>query len=251
MNPYKRIPAWKDCFETFKKNNITFNEIIDVGAAPGPSSFTEEIIKFYPQARYHLIEPQTRFNETLNKIYSGIDFVIYNEIIGSNEFFGYEVGVRRYDNDGATHSLIRTKPESIGWSEELNTEVLYCNTKKIRTLDNLLENYITEDMLLLKVDVDGQDIEVLKGATNILKKVKVLQIEASLFNIAETISYLNSNGFRIIDLVDFCYYDRVLTQVDIICGAADFVETLSMLDAPLHRTTEWNNELLFNFPYMN
>lgn len=250
MNPYQRIPAWKDCFQKFKRTNLEFEEIIDVGAAPNQSSFTTEIVKLYPNARYHLIEPQDRFNEQLKQTYNGVDNIIYNEIVGSVEKAAFEVGIKRYDNEGATHILGTNKSFELGWSDELQAEVLYSNFKKISTLDNLIGRQNLKDLLLLKIDVDGQDLEVLKGATNLLTKVKVLQVEASLFNMTEIITYLDTNGFKIIDIVDFCYYDHALTQVDIIFGCKEFIKNLTMFDAPLHRTTKWKNELLFNFPYM-
>lgn len=250
MNPYQRIPAWKDCFENFKKTNLEFEEIIDVGSAPFQSSFTTEIVKLYPNARYHLVEPQVKFNEVLNQIYDGIDYTIYNEILGNKEGIVYEVGIKRYEYEVATHILGTSKPFNIGWSQELQAEVLYCNLKNQFTLDCLVDQNNLKDLLFLKIDVDGQDLDVLKGATNLLQKVKMLQVEASLYNMTEIITYLDYKGFKIIDIVDFCYYNHVLTQMDIIFGCKEFIKTLNMFDIPLHRTANWDNKFLFNFPYM-
>lgn len=251
MSPYQRTPSWIDCFTGFKNQGIEFNEIIDVGAAPHASSFTSEIVKLYPNAKYNLIEPQIRYNQDLTKMFEHTEHVIYNNIVGKIEQDVYEVALKRFENQGATHVLVTAEPHNIGWSNFLNAEVLDCQNKKQYTLDSLLVTDNLRDSLLCKIDVDGQDLDVLIGASNTLKKTKMLQVEASLRSMTKIINFLELRNFVLVDLVDFCYYNHALTQVDLIFIEKDFLATLSMYDQPLNRNNNhWNNELLFNYPYM-
>ena len=66
-------------------------------------------------------------------------------------------------------------------------------------LDEILStfNYIK----LIKIDVEGFELEVLKGATNILKRTHYLMIEVS-HNKEEVLKLLNLLGFKLIDSYD-------------------------------------------------
>lgn len=248
---FKRIPSWEDCFKFFKKENFVFDEIIDVGAAPNFRSFTTEIIKYYPTSRYHLIEPQIRFNEKIADVYKGIEYTIYNEVVGDSEQDVWEIGIKRYHSDGPTHVFTSPTKLDLGWNESVNGEVLYSNLKKIKKLDNLIKLNSLSNNVFLKIDVDGSDLFVLKGATNLLSRVNGIQIEASLSNIAQIINFLDSVNFQLIDVVDPCYYNFRLTQLDLIFLSREEVLKHSIFDNAFQRNFEWDNSFLFNYPYMS
>ena len=67
---------------------------------------------------------------------------------------------------------------------------------EVTPLDEILStfNYIK----LMKIDVEGFELEVLKGATNILKRTHFLMIEVSC-NKEEVLRLLKSSGFKLID----------------------------------------------------
>jgi FkbM family methyltransferase len=78
--------------------------------------------------------------------------------------------------------------------------------------------------LLLKLDVQGAELEVLKGARQTLRSAEVLQLEVALLPYnegaplaAEVISYLDEAGFAIFDVIDFVRpADRHLVQMDLL-----------------------------------
>jgi hypothetical protein len=92
---------------------------------------------------------------------------------------------------------------------ELNTP---CNTElvTVRTLDvvmPVLQERIGFERPYLKIDTQGFDIEVLRGARDSLPEVKALQTEASVINIykgmpqyMDTIRFLDERGFDITGL---------------------------------------------------
>jgi hypothetical protein len=69
---------------------------------------------------------------------------------------------------------------------------------------------------LLKIDVDGLEMEILRGATGIIDEVDIVIIEATQATFLDRLTYLSEFGFKIWDIVDPCYYHGVYMQSDII-----------------------------------
>src|SRR5438105_15588252 len=94
----------------------------------------------------------------------------------------------------------------------------------MRTLDNIVADATLPRVNFLKLDVQCFELEVLKGASSILKQAEVVLLEVSLVPInagcplfAEVIAALDRNGFQ---LFDFCSQvrrtDGVLWQTDLL-----------------------------------
>ena len=83
------------------------------------------------------------------------------------------------------------------------------------TLDEFLADVDLPEPCLLKIDVDGPELDVLAGASSTLAKSGVVIVEAPLQYIAARAGYLADRGFSIFDIVDLCYYDDQLWQADL------------------------------------
>ncbi len=81
---------------------------------------------------------------------------------------------------------------------------------KINQLDNIATNLFSDDnRVYLKIDVQGYELEVIKGAIKNLPKIIAIEIEMSLTPLYEfdeqllfqsMISYLNSLGFQLVSI---------------------------------------------------
>src|SRR5262249_15440584 len=93
----------------------------------------------------------------------------------------------------------------------------------VRPLDTLLAGTIFAHPELIKVDVQGYDLEVLKGATSTLRSVEVVVVELSLIQLhpvapsfRDMVDWLDDRGFRILEFCGFIRrpVDDALWQID-------------------------------------
>ncbi|MFV0444358.1 MAG: FkbM family methyltransferase [Planctomycetaceae bacterium] len=78
----------------------------------------------------------------------------------------------------------------------------------------------------LKLDVQGYELEVLKGGCQALRSAECALLETSVlsFNsgapkIAEVVGFMSQEGFAIIDVAEMVYRrDRALLQMDLVFG---------------------------------
>ena len=74
---------------------------------------------------------------------------------------------------------------------------------------------------LIKIDVQGSEIDVIEGGKDIIRNSNFLIIEMSLQNynegapkLLEVINNLNKNNFELIDIIDRNYRNNILVQID-------------------------------------
>jgi FkbM family methyltransferase len=95
---------------------------------------------------------------------------------------------------------------------------------EMKTLDSLHNYFQSEDSIFLKIDVQGAEIDVLKGAKNTLIITEFILLEISVLNFNENapmfydvVFYMESIGFK---LFDICEENRnengILFQLDAI-----------------------------------
>jgi FkbM family methyltransferase len=96
--------------------------------------------------------------------------------------------------------------------------------KVTKTLDDLLTERHAPAVDLLKLDVQGYELEVLKGASGALAQSTAMLLEASLIRInsgcppiSEVMSYADTAGFRLFDFSSqIRRKDRILWQTDLL-----------------------------------
>jgi hypothetical protein len=78
--------------------------------------------------------------------------------------------------------------------------------------------------IFINIDCQGDEIPILKGATNILKNASVILLELPFFgqyntgvpSFLEHISYMDSVGYTVYDICEHHYINDFLMQLDII-----------------------------------
>jgi FkbM family methyltransferase len=184
--------------------------ILDIGAFHG--NWTKEMQKIFEKSEYYLFE--------------AID---YNEL----NFF---------DNQNNIHTfnvLLSDKIEEVNWYQMKNTgdsifrektiHFKNCEIIKRKTIDLnnfCLQNNIlqTSQNIFLKIDCQGAEINILKGASNLYSKIDFILLEMPLFgqynenvpNFLEHIKFMDDIGFIPFDIVDNHYINDFNMQIDMV-----------------------------------
>ncbi len=185
-----------------KKLGFEPKTVIDVGAALG--TFT--LYETFPNARHLLIEPIAENEPYLAKICRKLKSAEYIIAAATKESGVFTLNV----SPDMLHSSI---------SENCVTDSSnpYLRNIPAITLDEICRERNLSGPYLIKVDVDGQEVDVLAGATEILQQTEYVIVEVTLFGqMYDVISFMKSQGFAAYDIVDLGYRpsDEALWQVD-------------------------------------
>jgi len=195
MNPHEKR------FNHYKNLNIKFKNVLDIGAYEG--HWSRLFTSIYPDANILMIEANKEKEKTLKEI-GNYRIALLGE--RDNETVDY-------------YKCLDGVPTGNGIYQE-NTEFKFTPEKRRTiTLPTLLGSEKGFD--LIKMDVQGSELNIIKGALPIIKNTKYLLLELQTFQynkgaplIEEVVSYLHGLGFGFVDLFDLMYSNNHLIQVD-------------------------------------
>jgi len=168
--------------------------IIDVGAADG----TPPLQKAFPESQFFWIEPLKEFEPALKNLQQNLkgDYLI--SAVGSSE--GSFVLNVHQDLHGSTMLNEIDGKDADGTQRQIPVSTL----NKLSTI----HNWKTFSKILLKVDVQGFELEVLEGSKEILSNVDVVMLEVSFFRFLKNapdfydiITYMKNIGYVVYDIV--------------------------------------------------
>ena len=146
------------------KNYFTPESILDIGANVG--QFYHEIKKIFPNSYYYLIEGNDSCEvvlETLNVDYS---ISLLSDIEKEVDFY-----VITHEPRCTGNSIYR---ENTSFYDDDQIIIL---KKQTKTLSNILNNKVFD---LIKIDVQGSEIDIINGGIDIIKNAKAVLMEISL-----------------------------------------------------------------------
>lgn len=176
--------------------------VIDVGAALG----TFALYEVFPESKHFLIEPIVENEPYLAQICRKLENAEYIIAAATRELGTVNLNV----HPALVHSSVSDKPAN-------PEEKLYTRTIRGIPLDKLCREKQLEPPYLIKVDVDGKEIDVLAGATKILKDTEYVLVEVTLFShMYEVVNFMKYQGFVVYDIVDLSWRpsDQALVQWD-------------------------------------
>jgi FkbM family methyltransferase len=195
-----RFPSKTNALRFLCSAGVPVGTIIDVGA----NAETIELRQAFPDKRHILFEPAVEFHAALRKNYAGMDYLVAPVALSNQDGQG---SLRKIAIDGGavSHAML-VDPKDGGPSESVQT----------MRLDSFMKERDDQKPYLLKIDVDGYEIPIMRGSEGILPDVSCLIVEAPVATLAERLNFVLSKGFKLFDFVDQCYYFGVMSQVDMI-----------------------------------
>ena len=191
------------CCEKLKNLGFKPINILDIGAHHG--NWTKEIYNLFPTSKYILIEP-IEYPEL--KQFNHVPTISVKNVILNDE----EKMVDWYEMRNTGDSMFKERTHHFSNCVP--------SKKQSTTLDILFNTNIIVD--LIKIDVQGAEINVLKGGLNLIKNTSFIILEMPFMgqynentpNFLEHIKFMDENGFVPYDIIDSHRSDYLLFQVD-------------------------------------
>jgi len=216
--------SWRDSslgvLQQCKNLGLLFETVIDVGAAYG--QFSLQCYNIFPDAKYILVEPLEEYKPSLEKV---------SQSIPNAEFFLAAAAAEPGE------IMINVHPDLVGSSIYLEDEDSNVNgvprAVPVITLDRFIKDGKMRAPFLIKIDVQGAELDVLLGAEQILRATEFIILEVSLFEffkgrpqLHDIVAFMKSKRFVAYDIFGLQYrsLDNALSQVDIV-----FVKEVGLL----------------------
>lgn len=153
--------------QQIKRLGFAPSMVIDVGAATG--AFTRQCYNIFPDSKYLLIEPLEENREYLDKVtktFSNAEYVLAAVTAKTGKV------TLNVHTDLVGSSLYLEKEANLDGVPRIVPSV---------TLDSLCKDHGVQGPYLIKVDVQGAELNVLSGAVETLDKTEYVILEVSLF----------------------------------------------------------------------
>jgi FkbM family methyltransferase len=166
--------------QSFLKNYLNDRKgvVIDVGANEG--NYSAEILNFNQSIRVYAFEPHpVTFGRLVEKFKSNKKISVINKgmssVTGTLQLYDYA------NKDGSSHASLFS---------EVITDIHHAvsavsHTVNLTTLDEFVEEACIDEIILLKIDTEGNELEVLRGADKCLrsKKINAIHLEFNEMNV--------------------------------------------------------------------
>ena len=182
--------------------NYKIDLIIDIGSHKG--EFIKNIIKYINFQKAYTFEPQKEIFDILKK-----NLINDNRILHNNLGISDKLGKKKIIINKLTSTSTMSKLDESSYFLKLKNFLI--KQKKIKeiydvettTVDDYFKSFNLQNTLL-KIDVEGHELNVLEGSKNTIKKIDFVLIENQYFdiykdnNINECHSFLKNNQFDLI-----------------------------------------------------
>jgi FkbM family methyltransferase len=183
--------------------------IVDAGANHG--DFSNAANACFPSTHCLLVEPLPRLHEELEKRceHSSGHWILEKSALGATNC----VMPLYVSSNDAIGSLAGFSEEYASAASARASNQLECN---VRTLDEVASRHGIAEIALLKIDVEGFEFELLKGAEKSLPKTKAVIVEVSLVRnpspnsnaLLNMLTLLANAGFEIVRVIPSLFDSR-------------------------------------------
>lgn len=187
--------------EYYRKVNINFNKVLDIGAYEG--EWTKTFKYYYPTADVLMIEANTEKESVLKEIGN------------------YKIAVlgKTDDEEVNYYKCLNGVPTGNGIYPENTDYKFEPEKRKAITLSTLLGS--DEGFDLIKMDVQGAERDIIQGSLPIMANTKFLLLELQTVQytkgtprFSEMVAYLHDLGFEFVDIFDLKYDRDCLIEMD-------------------------------------
>lgn len=196
VDTFNKTPLLHTFYSNLKQFGYTPVHIVDVGANHG--TWTREALKYFPDAYYTLLEPQYWLQNSVSDILTTNKKVVFHTVGAGAASGNFKFTI--HDRDDSCSFKYSAAEAEINGFKQIDLPVV--------TLNELLAASGLPSPDIIKIDAEGSDLEVLKGATNYVGSTEIFMVEAGVVNkeydnsFHKIINFMESNGYRLFDITD-------------------------------------------------
>lgn len=183
-------------FALLKRFGFAPKHILDIGANHG--FWTREALKFFPDARYTLVEPQDHLKVHIQDLLdSGRKIQWINA--GASDVPGTLPFTITNRDDSSTFAFTEEQARAAGFRQI---------AIPVRTINEITMSAGGGLPDMVKIDAEGLDLRVLAGASNLFGKTDIFLVEAALCDgayknsVEEVMEFMTGAGYRLVDITD-------------------------------------------------
>jgi FkbM family methyltransferase len=191
--------GYRACLEYAKSRGLSPRTVFDVGVGHG----TPWLYDAFPDAKLVLFEPLAVFDGELTKLASRYNADVHRVALAERE--GVAEGFNQNVSLPTSSSLFRLEPRFAQFVEKVHRRHEYMQLPVV--LDTLDHLNAYDPPFMLKLDVEGAETRVLRGARETLRHTDFLITEISVMTrqrgepeFAQVISFLDECGFQLFDI---------------------------------------------------
>ncbi len=178
--------------------NIKFSpvHIVDVGANHG--NWTRTALAFFPDAQFTMLEPQEWLRASVQDILDTNKKVKFYPIGAGSQPGSFSFTVVNRD-DSSSFRFSKEEADKYGF-RQIEIPVV--------TLNDFLRKLDLPVPDIIKIDAEGLDLEVLKGASDYFGKTEIFLVEAGIGSqeidnsILSVINFMQQHHYRLFDITD-------------------------------------------------
>lgn len=171
--------------------------VIDIGVAHG----TPELYSAFPSTQYQyvLVEASPLYAESVSKLGNSMHAIVEN--VFCSDSIGTQPFIVRRDAAAKGSKFARRSESQPDTTPVVST-----------TLDALLAKHSLTNPCVIKIDVEGAELEVLRGATTALALAEAVIIETPIIvrmhgasSFGEIVTFLTQHKFALFDISEMSY----------------------------------------------
>jgi FkbM family methyltransferase len=183
--------------QLLQEKGFTASTVIDIGAAEGAFFGMRSNLKLFPTARHFFVDAMEENEPTYRKL--AARFKTGYEITALSCMEG-EVVMRIDPNFYNTH-VDHLQPAS-GYAVSRRVPVT--------TLDGMVQRQALQAPFVLKLDVQGGELDVLRGGLRTLEEAVIVTTEIQIFperdSLVDLLGFMQGIGWALYDITNLAYY---------------------------------------------
>ena len=203
---YSYAPHMEMGLERLKRRGLKPDTVIDVGAFEG--SWSRMARRIWTNSQIVMFEPNLKKTPLVSAASDEIGATLFSELLGAADgtkvsFYVMELG-----------SSVMAENSPLERSQE---------TRDLRRIDTVIQS--VKGRALLKIDAQGYELEILKGAEKLLPSIEAILLEVAIIQINEgapildeVVAYMKSIGFVACEILEIHRrpLDQALNQIDLL-----------------------------------